>query len=62
MIWDIIKEDMGRSDSISLRKEKEWNGGKQDRVNYAVSEREDRVTDVTIFTRMTGCTLMYQAT
>ena len=29
---------------------------KQDKVNYAVSEREDRVTDVTTLMRMTGCT------
>ena len=34
---------------------------KQDKVNYAVSEREDRVTDVTTLTRMTGCTGMYWA-
>ena len=32
---------------------------KQDKVNYAVSEREDRVTDLTTLTRMTGCTGMY---
>ena len=31
----------------------------QDKVNYAVSEREDKVTDVTMLTRMTGCTGMY---
>ena len=29
---------------------------KQDKVNYAVSERENRVTDVTTITLMTGCT------
>ena len=33
----------------------------QDKVNYAVSEREDRVTDATTLTRMMGCTEMYQA-
>ena len=31
----------------------------QDKVNYAVSEREGRVTDVTMLTRMTGCTGIY---
>ena len=31
----------------------------QDQVNYAVSEREDRSTDLTMFTRMTGCNGMY---
>ena len=34
---------------------------KQDKVNYAVSEREDRVTDVMMLKRMTGCTGMYWA-
>ena len=34
---------------------------KQDKVNYAVSEREDRVADLTTFIRMTGCTGMYLA-
>ena len=29
--------------------------------NYAVSEREDRVTDLTTLTRITGCTGMYWA-
>ena len=40
-----------------------WTGckTKQDKVNYAVSEREDRVTDLTKLTRMTGCTGMYWA-
>ena len=33
----------------------------QDKVNYAVSEREDRVTDLTTLTRMTVCTGMYWA-
>ena len=33
----------------------------QDKVNYAVSEREDRVTDLTTLTRMTGYTGMYWA-
>ena len=33
----------------------------QDKVNYAVSEREERVTDVTTLTRMTGCSGMYWA-
>ena len=33
----------------------------QDKVNYAVSEREDRVTDLTTLTRMTGCTGMFWA-
>ena len=28
----------------------------QDKVNYAVSEREDRVIDLTTLTRMMGCT------
>ena len=34
---------------------------KQDKVNYAVSEREDGVTDLTTLRRMTGCTGMYWA-
>ena len=34
---------------------------RQDKVNYAVSEREDRVTDLTTLRRMTGCTGMYWA-
>ena len=34
---------------------------KQDKVNHAVSEREDRVTDLTMLTRMTGCFGMYWA-
>ena len=34
---------------------------KQDKVNYAVSEREDRVTDLTTLIRMTGCTGMFWA-
>ena len=34
---------------------------KQDKVNYAVSEKEERVTDLTTLTRMTGCTGMYWA-
>ena len=29
--------------------------------NYAVSEREEWVTDVTLLMRMTGCTGMYWA-
>ena len=33
----------------------------QDKVNYAVSEREDIVTDLTMLTRMTGCTGMFWA-
>ena len=33
----------------------------QDRINSAVSEREDRVIDVTTLTRMTGSTLTYWA-
>ena len=33
----------------------------QDKVNYAVSEREDRVTDLTTLTRKTGCTGIYWA-
>ena len=37
------------------------NKNKQDKVNYAVSEREDRVTDLTTLRRMTGCTGMYWA-
>ena len=32
---------------------------KQDKVNYAVSEREYRVTDLTTLTRITGGTGMY---
>ena len=36
----------------------EREGKEQDKVNYAVSEREDRVTDLTTLTRMTGCTGM----
>ena len=28
---------------------------KQDKVNYAVSEREDMSSDLTMLTRMTGC-------
>ena len=31
---------------------------KQDKVNYAVSEREDRVKDLTTLTMMTGYTGM----
>ena len=34
---------------------------KQDKVNYAVSEREDRVTDLTTLTRIMGSTGMYWA-
>ena len=34
---------------------------KQDKVKYAVSEREDRVTDLTTIIRMTGCTGIYWA-
>ena len=33
----------------------------QDKVNYAVSDREDRVTGATILTRMAGCNGMYWA-
>ena len=33
----------------------------QDKINYAVSEREDRVTDLTTLTRIKGCTGMYWA-
>ena len=33
----------------------------QDKVNYAVSEREDRETGATTLTRMAGCTGMYWA-
>ena len=33
----------------------------QDKVNYAVSEREDRVTGVTTLTRIAGCNGMYWA-
>ena len=32
---------------------------KQDKVNYAVSEREDGVMSLTTLTRMTGCAGMY---
>ena len=31
----------------------------QDKVNYAVSEKEDRVTGATTLTRMEGCNGMY---
>ena len=31
----------------------------QDKVNYAVYEREDRVTGATTLTRIAGCTGMY---
>ena len=41
---------------VAVQKEAE-----QDKVNYAVSEREDRVTDLTMLTRMTSCTGMYWA-
>ena len=34
---------------------------KQDKVNYAVSERDDRVTGATTLTRMAGCNGMYPA-
>ena len=34
---------------------------KQDKANYAVSEREDRVTGPTTLTRMAGCNEMYWA-
>ena len=34
---------------------------KQDKVNYAVSEREDMVTGATTLTRMAGCIGMYWA-
>ena len=34
---------------------------KQDKVNYAVSDREDRVTGATMLTRMAGCNRMYWA-
>ena len=33
----------------------------QDKVNYAVSEGEDRVTGATVLTRMAGCNGMYWA-
>ena len=33
----------------------------QDKVNYAVSEGEDRVTGATMLTRMAGCNGMYWA-
>ena len=33
----------------------------QDKVNYAVSEKEYRVTDLTTLTRMAGCTGMFWA-
>ena len=33
----------------------------QDKVNYAVSEREDRVTGATTITRMVDCNGMYWA-
>ena len=36
-------------------------GSKQDKVNYAVFEREDRVADLTTLIRRTGCTGMYWA-
>ena len=34
---------------------------KQDKVNYTVSEREYRVTDLTMLSRVTGCTGMFWA-
>ena len=34
---------------------------KQDKVNYAVSEKDHRATDLTTLTRMTGCTRMFWA-
>ena len=34
---------------------------RQDKVNYAVSERDDRVTGATTLTRMAGCNGMYPA-
>ena len=37
------------------------NGIQQDKVNYAVYEREDRVTGATTLTRMAGCNRMYWA-
>ena len=33
----------------------------QDKVNHAVSDREDRVTGATMLTRMAGCNRMYWA-
>ena len=33
----------------------------EEKVNYALSEGEDRVTDLTTLIRMTGCTGMYWA-
>ena len=33
----------------------------EDKVNYAVSEREDRVTGVKTLTRMAGCNEVYWA-
>ena len=33
----------------------------KDKVNYAISEREDRVTDVTMLKRMIGCSGLYWA-
>ena len=33
----------------------------EDKVNYAVSEREDRVTGATTLMRMAGCNGMYWA-
>ena len=38
-----------------------WKDDKQDKVNYAVSEREDRVTDLTTLRRRSGCIGMYWA-
>ena len=35
---------------------------KQDKVNYAVSEKEDGVTGVKLLMRMMGCTRMYWST
>ena len=34
---------------------------KQDKANYAVSDRDDRVSGLTTLTRMAGCNGMYWA-
>ena len=51
--WSVTKwSDSGIAKATRLSRQ--WH--KQDKVNYAVSEREDRETDLTTLTRMTGYT------
>ena len=46
---------------LQPRKSIALNTKEQDKVNYAVSEREERVTHLTTLRRRTGCTGMYWA-